>query len=220
MNSVKKVFVKRVFVVFAAILMAFVSIGYWSEIRTLFQPNTSDKPLTVEHKPVDGSVLLERFQSAQIYQPTPELIAEERLVDAEQIKLAKTWLLDINAGQRIAGVEQLAAYPTPEAEQAIVDALQKDPSYEVRAAAAVNLSFVKEPALVTQNALINALADLNEEVRFNALNTLQSYLYSFENDNATAISIAMLLKRQLTNKSVPMEIRNAIKNILEDISVN
>lgn len=114
------------------------------------------------------------------------------------------------------GLEQLTAYPSPESERLMLDILNKDMSDEMRAAAADYLSYVEEPSLATPNALFNALGDYNEDVRSNALNTLESYVASLDEDSATAKRIVNFLKKQSKNKQLPKDIRQEIKAYLSD----
>ncbi|MGY6276422.1 HEAT repeat domain-containing protein [Methylomonas sp. MgM2] len=118
------------------------------------------------------------------------------------------------------GLEQLTAYPSPQSEQMMVDILQTDMSDEMRALTADYLSYIEEPSLATQNALIDALNDRNEDVRSNALNTLESYLASLDEDSATARRIVNSLKKQSKNKQLPGDIRQEIKAYLSEQDEN
>lgn len=190
----------------------------WPSLQSFFksQEQQEAEKSKVEFSPVDGAMLLERFETSQQYQPTAEEIEEYSAFENEQIEEAQQWLLDLDAEKRVAGVEQIAAYPSAKAEQLLIETLLKDPSEEVRASAADNLSFVDEPSTAAQDALTRALQDANEDVRNNALNSLQSYVASLDDDNATAKRIVALLKRQLNNSQLSAEMRMEIKDYLSD----
>lgn len=191
---------------------------YWPQIEALFAAKQQQETSNVDTKQpvIDGAVLLERYESAQQFQPTPEEIAEEKAFELEQIAQARIWLLDLNPEQRIAGLEQLSAYPTRAAEKLMVEQLLKDESEAVRAAAAVSLSYIEQPSSLSLDALNHALHDINEDVRNSALNTLQSFVTSLEDDKSTVKRIVTLLEKQAKSKQLPADTRLAIKGYLED----
>jgi len=164
--------------------------------------------------------LLERYESSQFIAPTPEQIAEENAVQAGQIELARQWLLNLDAERRVAGIEQLAAYPTPESEQLMADTLKKDLSSDVRIAAAQNLSYIEAPTPATLQVLIHALQDQDQEVRLSALSSLQSYLHSLEDVSVEAKKIVRLLKNAAKNTQIPEDTRAVIKDSLADMADN
>ncbi len=203
-------------------------LNFWPELTALISPEQAieqsklEQPKIEPSKPeikpemVDGSALQDRYAASQQYEPAPEEIAEEQAFESEQIEEAQQWLQDLDSEQRMAGIEQLAAYPSPKAEQLMVERLQKDKSDEIRSAAADNLSYIEVPTSTTQDALIHALQDGNEDVRNSALNTLESYVASLEDDDATAKRIIGLLKSQLKSQQVPADIRESIKEFLTE----
>jgi len=193
-------------------------IEYWPKMQDIVETKpklTSSKP-TLNSEKVDIALLTERIQTAQLHEPTPEEIAEDKAFEAEQIEEAKRSLLDLDIEKRIEGLEQLTAYPSPQSEQLMLDILKKDMSDEMRASAADYLSYIEEPSLATQDALIQALNDSNEDVRNNALNTVQSYIYALDEDSASAKRIVDLLKKQARNEQLPADMRESIKEYLID----
>jgi len=201
--------------------------NFWPALNSLFETvpaveNASTlptEPPAVASKPapvVDSSVLLERYQASQQHEPAPEELAEEQAFETEQIEEAQQWLKDLASEQRVSGIEQLAAYPSEKAEQLMVERLKQDASEEVRIAAADNLSYVEVPTIATQDALIQALQDGNEDVRTSAFNTLQSFVASLEDDDPTAKRIVGLLRKQLKTQQAPASIREDIKEYLTD----
>lgn len=203
--------------IFLVALAAFPVAWYWQEIVRYFDSAPQvETPAPGRQVPlIQGEELMARFEAAQQYQPTPEEIAEDAAFEVEQIEQARQWMSDSNPEQRIIGAEQLTAYPTPEAEQLLVDILSKDAVDEVRLAAANSLSVIKTPALKTREALVAALQDSYEEVRFGALNTLQTYL-GVDSESSAAKKTLAMLKKQLKSKQVPQETRQAIKDYLLD----
>lgn len=238
MDNIKKIFIA--FTIIFTVAVAFVSsnlyFNFWPELNSFFAESESDgaeppkeqqsqlaetqiqpqSPPATKPEVIDGAVLQERYESAQQYEPTPDEIAEEQAFETEQIAEAEQWLKDLDAEQRIAGIEQLAAYPSPKAEQLMVERLKNDKSDEIRIAAADNLSYIEVPTVATQDALVQALQDKNEELRTSALNTLESFVASLEDEDETAKRIVGLLKKQLKSQQVPSDIKEAIKEYLSD----
>lgn len=214
------------FAIGGAIVLGNGYFNFWPELNSFFEatsPETEESPFPDEQaeviskpEPIDGTALLERFEVAQQYESSPEEAAEDLAFESEQIEEAQQWLLNLDSEQRLAGIEQLAAYPSPKAEQLMVEALKNDKSEEIRSAAADNLSYIEIPTVATQDALIHALQDSGEDVRNSALNTLESYVASLEEDDATAKRIVSLLKQQMKSKQVPADIKDSIKDYLTD----
>lgn len=204
-------------------MVALILLGGWeifsnrSVIERFFVSIRQSEHAEPKNKPVavDGSLLLERFEASQQYEPTPEEIAEDAAFEAEQIAQARQWLTDLDPEQRIVGAEQLSAYPTAEAEKYLVEVLIGDHVGEVKVAAANSLSAIKTPSLKTREALIGSLQDPDEDVRNSAFNTLQLFL-STDSETSDAKKTLSLLKKQLKSKFVPQEMREAIKDYLLD----
>ena len=194
----------------------------WRELELFFSSHrTKDMPaqeLNNKRKRIQvyDTISFERLGAIQFYEATPEEIAADQAFEAEQIELAKQWLLDLNLEKRIAGLEQLTAYPSPQSEGIMLEILNNDMSDEMRASAADYLSYIQEPSLKAQDVLIQALNDTNEEVRNSAFNTVQSYIYSLEEDSASAKRLVNLLKKQAKNKQLPADMRDMIKEYLID----
>ncbi len=108
--------------------------------------------------------------------PTAEQIEEQRRMVGERVERAIALLDSRDTAKKIIGVEQLAAYPTREAEQRLALALAEEDAAEVRAGAARALVYVMEPDRQGISALLKAVADRRAEVRATALQTLAAYL--------------------------------------------
>ncbi|OAI17978.1 MULTISPECIES: HEAT repeat domain-containing protein [Methylomonas] len=149
---------------------------------------------------------------------TPEQIAEEESVDLEQEETARQWLGDHDPAQRIAGAQQLAAYPTPEAGRYLLEALRQDRVGEVRAAAAESLGYFDQPALPVYDALIAALNDPDEAVRFNAFSALQTLMDKLVDQPRLLARLQAKLKQTLKSKKLPADSRVAVEGYLQDQS--
>ncbi|WP_426994504.1 HEAT repeat domain-containing protein [Methylomonas sp. CM2] len=149
---------------------------------------------------------------------TPEQIAEEESVDLEQVETARQWLGDHDPAQRIAGAQQLAAYPTPEAGRYLLVALRQDRVGEVRAAAAESLGYFDQPALPVYDALITALRDPEEAVRFNAFSALQTLMDKLVDQPRLLARLQAKLKQTLKSKKLPADSRVAVDSYLQDQS--
>lgn len=199
--------------------LVFLGVGaytYWPDFQNQPADDQSQPVDAKEPIAIDSAQLQSTYQAAQLQESSPEEEEDEQAFDAEQIEEAKQLLLDLDAKQRMEGLEQLSAYPNVEAEKLMVDALKKDTSEDVRAAAAENLSYIEQPSLETQNALISAMQDSNEDVRNNALSTLESYLMSLEDDDASAKRIVSLLQKEANSKQIPEDMRTAINEFLAE----
>jgi len=156
--------------------MAIVLSG-WFFLNENSPPIPIDKPAekTVKPSPEDFSLLLERMAAPPSL--TPEEIEEEARIDEEQVAHAHEWLKSPDPRQRVAGAEQLSAYPTAQAKKLLVETLANDIDPEVRSTAARSLGFFKNPEAKTLDALLLVLeSDNEEEVRLNVLNTLEAYV--------------------------------------------
>lgn len=147
-----------------------------------------------------------------------EVEAEDDLTEREQVEAALTQLGSTEVEQRIEGAEQLGAYPTKEAEQALTQVLTGDSSAEVRNAAAQSLGYVEKPTDTTIAALFGALEDQSDEVRGSALSTLEDFMLGSEEGSKRYKKVLAGLKLKLDSRSVPEDTRNAIREILEDLA--
>lgn len=146
-------------------------------------------------------------------------LAEERAIDAEQVEQARIWLNDADPAQRVTGAEQLAAYPTSTAETYLLDALH-DPNEQVRAAAANSLAAFREPSAGTYDALIRAMQDGDEEVRFNAWSTLGIFLNRVDFPPKSAKKIHGQLTKLLKQGRFVDDIEDGVREYLRDQESN
>ena len=164
--------------------------------------------------PVDLSALMERMQSGSL-SLTSEQIREEKRIHDEQVEKAGKWLESIDPAERLAGAEQLAAYPTPEAQSLLVKALETDLDPEVRRAAAMSLGYFKTPKEKTIQVLLAAVENPAAEVRSAALETLEQY-FADETEERSARSehIVKGLKALFKSKHTLQDIREDIWDLL------
>jgi HEAT repeat protein len=148
--------------------------------------------------------------------PTPEQQEEDRDTAAQQVRVASHWLQSQDVEQRVAGAEQLAAYPIEETESLLTTALNGDPASEVRAAAAQSLGAVDSLGPASIDALLAALGDIDEDVRWSALATLQAYVLREPPQSTRARRIMRMLGRIGKSKRIPVETRTAIQAFLAD----
>ena len=146
----------------------------------------------------------------------PEESAEDAELEREQISAAMTQLNSSNDEERIEAVEQLGAYPTPETEATLGQLLIADANAEVRNAAALSLGSLEEPSDATIAALMSALEDQNEDVRFSALSTLEDFMLGQEEGSKNYQRIHDGLAMKANSSSMPQELRDSIKEILRD----
>lgn len=213
----KRLFRLTVMFFFITIVVGIAALAqkYRHQVRNdLFRALSQEPSNTITVLPIeiDGAGLIERYQSAQQYQSTPEEITEDNAYTAEQISQAGEWLSDVDAEQRLMGAEQLGAYPSTESEKLLVEALNKDRDEQVRIASAVSLSYMHTLSHASQKALIDALQDDSEELRSAAFSTLQALV----NRGESVKQILNLLKKQMKSKKTPIETREAIKDYLLD----
>jgi len=148
--------------------------------------------------------------------PAPEQQAEERRAAAEQVKLARTWLKSTSVQSRIDGADQLGAYPTAEAEKALIDHLRSDPSPEVRVAAANSLGFFNAPSEAATQALVRALEDHHADVGAAALSTVQIVLQSLGNDSVRARQLLKHIRQAARSRKMDSEIREQVQSLLNN----
>jgi len=151
---------------------------------------------------------------------TKEQAEEEEETEESQIAQAKVWLESLNPEERVQGAEQLAAYPTKEAESLLVRALSGDTEADVRSTAAMSLGYVENPSKETIDALLGAVEDADEEVSINALSTLEDYLLNEEEGSPGFRILLSQLKSKLRSQSLSRETRETLQGILEDAEPN
>lgn len=149
--------------------------------------------------------------------PTPAQLAEEKLVVAEQVDLAITWLKSSTVQTRIEGAEQLGAYLSPKSVTALMGALRKDTSPAVRLAAAQSLSQSEIPDAATITALLDAIADTDEQVASTALSALEVYLDASPNGSVRASQIRQGLRTHSKNRRLPAAVRTRLTALLSNI---
>lgn len=146
----------------------------------------------------------------------PDEMVDDEQVEKEQIAEAMAQLNNSNQEERVEAVEQLGAYPNPETEATLGQLLTTDASPEVRNAAALSLGSLDEPTEATVAALMAALEDQNEDVRFSALSTLEDYLLGQEEDSPNYRRIKDGLRLKAGSRSVPDELKESINEVLRD----
>lgn len=147
---------------------------------------------------------------------TPAQAEEERQTIQSQVAAAAESLNSIDAEERIGGAEQLAAYPTGEAEQLLAKAIVTDTEAEVRTAAIQSLLAFKSLSDKTVKVLLQAVEDNAEEVRYSALNTLQALLAKQDRGSARYRAIIAELKRKSQDQRLAKETRRSIKEFIRD----
>jgi hypothetical protein len=173
----------------------------------------STTPAQPVKPPVDLLALAERANSSSLAL-TPEQIREEKSIHDGQVKKAGEWLENPDIEKRLAGAEQLAAYPTPKAEGLLVKALETDREAEVRRAAAISLGMFKKPKEETIQALLAALEDPTEEVPSAALQTLGMYFFHETEGSARSKQIVEGLAALSNSKHTPQDIGDDIRDLL------
>lgn len=166
-------------------------------------------------KPPDLQSLAGRL-GAGVLPPTPEQIAEERRVEHEQVADALASLRSLDMDERIGGVQQLAAYPTREAERRLVKTLAADASGAVRAAAAESLAQVKKLQPDSVEALLGAMLDGDPEVRAAVLSTLQVYVNTLDPESEPFRQVRKGLAKLVKSGHLDKESRLSIKDLLKD----
>jgi hypothetical protein len=146
----------------------------------------------------------------------PDEMVDDEQVEKEQIAEAMAQLNNSNQEERVEAVEQLGAYPNPETEATLGQLLTTDASPEVRNAAALSLGSLDEPTEATVAALMAALEDQNEDVRFSSLSTLEDYLLGQEEDSPNYRRIKDGLRLKAGSRSVPDELKESINEVLRD----
>jgi hypothetical protein len=181
-----------------------------------------DEPAVASSRPAAKP---EKPAATAVTQPPPpsdeDLLAPDEMVDDEQVEKeqiaeAMAQLNNNNQEERVEAVEQLGAYPNPETEATLGQLLTTDASPEVRNAAALSLGSLDEPSEATLSALMAALEDQNEDVRFSALSTLEDYLLGQEEDSPNYRRIKEGLRLKAGSRSVPDELKESINEVLRD----
>lgn len=147
---------------------------------------------------------------------TKEQLDEDARMEAEQVSIAAGWLHSADPEVRVGGAEQLAAYPTVEAEQLLRHALRTDPNPDVRSAAAQGLKRFKAPTDDTISALLTSLADPAPDVRSAVLLTLEGLVSREASGLHRPANILRRLKAKRQDAGLDRETRKAILALLQD----
>ncbi len=148
---------------------------------------------------------------------TEDQVAEDERIDAEQVARARRWLASSDRQQRIAGAEQLSAYPTAEAEHLAIHALAMDRDAAVRGAAAQSLESFERPSAAAIGALLAALQDPDAAVRMSALSTLQEYLADDTLETGSHAKVVAGLRKLRNNRRVDKQTRHWVAAFLSDL---
>ena len=167
-------------------------------------------------QPPDLRALALNLSGGSLPPQTPAQLAEEKRVLSEQVELAITWLKSSSVQTRIEGAEQLGAYLSPKSAAALIGALQRDSSPEVRLAAAHSLSQFEVPDAATITALLKAIADPDEQVASTALSAVEVYLDASPNDSVRASQIRQGLRTHSRNRRLPAAVRTRLAALLSN----
>ncbi|WP_045225480.1 HEAT repeat domain-containing protein [Methyloterricola oryzae] len=158
----------------------------------------------------------EEIQAQAVQAPTPEDEEDEAQIDAEQVLEALESLKSTDPEERVAGVEQLAAFPTAEAEQQLLITLAGDSSADVRSAAAQSLGQFENLSDGIMTALLKALEDQDEDVQVSALDAIESLVSDMEANEPRLKQVLSTLKKLQSSKKLRADTRQGIKEFLED----
>lgn len=173
-------------------------------------------PVNLPVQPPDLRALALNLSGGSLPPPTPAQRAEDKRVAAEQVDLAITWLKSSIVQTRIEGAEQLGAYLSPKSMAALMGALRADSSPEVRLAAAQSLGQSEIPDAATITALLNAIADTDEQVASTALSALEVYLDASPNGSVRASQIRQGLLTHSKNRRLPAPLRTRLAALLSN----
>lgn len=173
-------------------------------------------PVNPPVQPPDLRALALNLSGGSLPPPTPAQRAEDKRVAAEQVDLAITWLKSSIVQTRIEGAEQLGAYLSPKSMAALMGALRADSSPEVRLAAAQSLGQSEIPDAATITALLNAIADTDEQVASTALSALEVYLDASPNGSARTSQIRQGLLTNSKNRRLPAPLRTRLAALLSN----
>lgn len=182
-------------------------------------PQEAAKPLQADlppNRPPDLPALAARL-GAGVLPPTAEQIEEERRVEREQVAEAMHSLRSPEVEERIGAVQQLAAYPTREAELQLERTLAGDSAAAVREAAALGLAYFRSPDSRTIEALLQRMLDASPDVRDAALQTLEGYLNGLDAASEPFRRIRKGLSRLAKSGKLAPETRRGVRELLTDI---
>ena len=162
----------------------------------------------------DLKALASRMNLSGLTRSSADTIAEDRRVVGDQVASALIWLERAEIKMRVEGAEQLGAYPTTEAERALIAHLRNDLSAEVRIAAANSLGFFNAPSEPSTQALVRALEDHNADVGAAALSTLEIVLQAAESDPGRARQLHKKIRQAVRSRKMDTEIREQLRSLL------
>jgi hypothetical protein len=177
-------------------------------------PNPSSHP-NLQNLPIDLQGLAAAVTSSREQENSDSTLGDEAII-REQVADAAASLRDARPEERITGAEQLAAYPTPEAERLLVHTLKTDTAAEVRSTAAASLREIENPDRKTLTALFDALEDPTETVQQSALDTLTDFVLRLDSDSKRYRKLIASLKKTLTTKKLATDVREDLKAFLND----
>lgn len=151
--------------------------------------------------------------------PTPEELEDEVRFDASRVTEADTRMHSSEVKERLAGAEQLSAYPTPDAEQILANALALDFDPEVRKTAAESLSAFEKLSGKTVSTLLSALNDDSEGVQISAWNTLQGLAQQWPNSSPQMKKLLADLAAQAASRRTKPSVGNSITAFLKDQAI-
>lgn len=146
--------------------------------------------------------------------PMPDQAAEQRRLVDRQVAAASHMLDSPEAEAQIAGAEQLAAYPTPEAERALLRFLDAPRRAEAQVAALRALMAFKEPEAATVALLLKAVEWRGEGVQAAALASLSAYLDHLDPGSARFREVYRGLEGAARSKRVEPAVRQGIRDML------
>lgn len=182
--------------------------------KAILTPNASSHP-DLRNLPIDLQALAAAVTSSLEQENSDSSLGNEAII-REQVADAATSLRDARPEERIIGAEQLAAYPTPEAEQLLVHALKTDAEADVRRTAADSLREIEKPDRTTLGALLQALEDEAETVQQSALDTLTYHIQRLDSDSKSYRKLMASLKKKLKTKTLAADVRDDLKAFLDD----
>lgn len=197
---------------FVLVMLATVLVSYrfwWSPADQMVKPENTES----NRPKLDPLTIMERLSTPVTL--TEEQIREDQRMEAEQVADALGWLKSEDGQKRLEGAEQLSAYPTPEAGEALVKTLGKDRSAEVRTAAALSLAHFEQPGDAMVKSLLAALReDPAGEVREAALSTLEIYLEILDPESAQSRQIIKALGKLAKSRGLDPAIRASLEDLL------
>ena len=225
--------IQRVFVIFLLVLTG-ITVTLLIKFNSDFAPSTKmpakNHPSAVVPSPdtrlSQGAAVPTPVQKKPTIQNTPDFMQyesgseeEETESEREEINMALAEMGSAEVERRVEAAEQLGAYPTTEAELALIQALTSDSSAEVRSAAAQSLGYVENPSDAALEGLFSALDDQIGDVRESALSALEDFLLGSDEGSERYKRVREGLRLKMESRSVAANTRRSIREILEDLDV-